>query len=96
MEAPEEIRAVARFKRLLGSSIAEFGIVVEDAWQHRGVARLLMTSLVLEAKERNISELVGYVLKGNENMFALMKALGFQRHSETDNDNFITYSLKIK
>ena len=95
MDAPEEIRAVARFKRLYGSSVAEFGVIVEDAWQQRGLARILMTTLAQEAKKKKITKLVGYVLKGNEGMFALMKALGYQRQEETDNDNFITFTLTL-
>ena len=44
-EYPEMIRAVARYKRINGSSTAEFGLVVEDAWQRRGLAKLLMNAL---------------------------------------------------
>ena len=94
-EALEEIRAIARFKRIHGSQRAEFGIVVEDEWQRRGLARILMTILKTEAQSRKISELIGYVLKGNEGMFALLDSLGYKRQLDSDHDKFVTFTLKI-
>ncbi len=91
-----EIRGVARFRRIHGSRVAEFGIVIEDAWQGRGLAKLLMNTLAQEARRMQITELVGYVLKGNENMFNLMRRLGYVRQeSNTTDDPFVTFTLKM-
>lgn len=95
-EYPEMIRAVARYKRINGSSTAEFGLVVEDAWQRRGLAKLLMNALHEKARLNGITMLVGYVLRGNESMFALMESLGYTRIDGSDFDTqFITFVKKI-
>ncbi len=95
-EYPEMIRAVARFKRINGSSTAEFGLIVEDQWQRRGLASLMMKTLHEKAKENGITMLIGYVLRGNESMFALMDSLGYTRIDGSDIDTqFITFVKKI-
>lgn len=94
-EIPEEIRAVARYKRLNGSDIAEFGVVVEDAWQRRGLARLMMTQLGLEARRMGVKTLIGYVLKGNEAMYSLMQSLGYERHQNNGDDSFVLFTLNL-
>lgn len=96
-EQPDEIRGVARFKRINGSRKAEFGILVEDAWQNRGLATLLMTTLIEKARQNHIDSLVGYVIKGNEAMYALMKRLGFvYQESDQDGDAFVEFTLNIR
>ena len=94
-EMPEEIRAVARYKRLNGSNIAEFGVVVEDAWQKRGLAKLMMTQLGLEARRMGVKTLIGYVLKGNEAMYSLMQSLGYTRQADNDDESFVLFTLDL-
>lgn len=95
-EYPEMIRAVARYKRINGSNTAEFGLIVEDNWQRRGLATLMMKSLHEIAHQNGITMLVGYVLRGNESMFALMDSLGYTRIEGSDHDTqFITFVKKI-
>ena len=95
-EYPEMIRAVARYKRINGSSTAEFGLVVEDSWQRRGLATLMMNALHEKARQNGITMLIGYVLRGNESMFALMESLGYTRIDGSDFDTqFITFVKKI-
>ena len=96
-EQPEQMRGVARFKRINGSRVAEFGVLVEDAWQNRGLATLLMTALIEKARQNHIDTLVGYVLKGNEPMYALMQRLGFvYRQSDQDGDAFVKFTLNLR
>ncbi len=47
---------------------AEFAVVVADAWQGRGVARMLMTRLIDCARARGLKRLEGTVLRSNHNM----------------------------
>ena len=95
-EEPESIRGVARFKRIAGTSVGEFGVVIEDNWQRRGLATLLMKELIAQARQMHISALVGYVLRGNDAMFAFMKSLGFTCHEdETLDDAFVTFTLNL-
>lgn len=95
-EEPEMIRGVARFKRIPGTTLAEFGVVVEDAWQRRGLASLLMKELIEQAKQMHLTSLIGYVLRCNDGMFALMQSLGFICHEDdTLDDAFITFTLNL-
>jgi GNAT superfamily N-acetyltransferase len=62
----DEIVAVARWDRLAHHSPdAELAITVEDAWQHRGLGRALMTMLAGEAARRGVVELTATVLTDN-------------------------------
>lgn len=72
-----EIHAVARWRLTGELGEAEFGIVVEDAWQRRGLARVLMAHIETTASERGVTRLVGHVLKGNEAMQGMMTAMGY-------------------
>ena len=79
-----------------GTSFAEFGVVVEDSWQRRGLASLLMKELIEQAKRMHISILIGYVLRGNDAMYALMQSLGFVCHDDEKlDDTFVTFTLNL-
>ena len=56
---------------------AEFAIALRSDWKGRGLGRLLMTRIMVVARERGIGELVGDVLHENEAMLRLARALGF-------------------
>lgn len=58
-----------------GGSEAEVAIVVEDAWQRRGIGRLLLLNLVVQAKGRGIEVFTGYVLGDNLPMLAFIRAV---------------------
>ena len=46
--------------------------------------------------QMKLKTLIGYVLKGNDGMFALMSALGFARHEDDTLDGaFVTFSLDL-
>lgn len=95
-EEPETIRGVARFKRIPGTQYAEFGVVVEDNWQRRGLATILMNELIDQARRVKVGGLIGYVLRGNDGMFGLMKSLGFECHEEdTLDEAFIAFTLTL-
>ncbi len=81
----EEIRGVARYTRNPDGTTCEFGVVVEDEWQGRGLGHALMNALESCARERGLSEIIGYVLKENEEMARLM--LGRTYHAERDEDD---------
>ena len=83
-----EIHAVARWRLTGEHDEAEFGIVVEDAWQRRGLARVLMAHLEASAARRGVTRFIGHVLKGNEAMQGMMTAMGYVLgegdHRDTD------------
>jgi acetyltransferase len=81
----EEIRGVARYTRNPDGTTCEFGVVIEDEWQGRGLGHALMDALESCARERGLTEIIGYVLKENEEMAKLM--LGRTYHAERDEDD---------
>jgi acetyltransferase len=68
---------VARYIANPDRTSAEFAVVVADAWQRRGVARVLMRGLIVCAKRRGLERLSGAILRVNEPMLAFVRSLGF-------------------
>lgn len=68
---------VARYVVLPGTLQCEFALAVADAWQRRGVGKLLMEQLIAAARMRGLTLMYGDVLPGNSKMLALMQRLGF-------------------
>lgn len=67
---------VARYVRLDDARQAEFGIVVADAWQRRGLGERLMRSLADAARRHGLDALVGIALTENRRMLNLVRRLG--------------------
>ena len=76
---------VARYIANPDQESAEFAVVVADAWQGRGVARVLMERLHrLRASGAGCSALEGAVLRANHNMLKFTTALGFETGDDPD------------
>lgn len=69
---------VARYVRT-GPSVAEPAVVVADAWQHRGVARLLLAELARRARGVGIRTFDASILASNARALALFGGLGAAR-----------------
>src|SRR3954452_15646949 len=62
----DEILALASWDRPAhGSDDAEIAVLVEDAWQHKGLGRALVRMLTAEAARRGITEINATVLADN-------------------------------
>jgi len=61
---PAVVVALASLVSGSGGS-AELGVLVEDAWQRRGIGRDLIARLIVVARARQITELTASVLAGN-------------------------------
>lgn len=71
--APVEGIGVARFARLADrGDVAEAAVVVVDAWQGRGIGKLLLRALARAAFARGIVRLRGVVLPDNQPMLGLL------------------------
>jgi acetyltransferase len=68
---------VVRYYLHPDTGIAEFAVVVSDAYQRQGLGRHLMQRLIDIARERGVQRLVGQVLIENAPMLHLMRSLGF-------------------
>jgi acetyltransferase len=86
---------IARYTTNPDGESAEFAIVVADAWQGRGVGRLLMQHLIDCAKRRGLSRLEGTVLRANANMRKFCELLGFVAHDDPDEPEQLTMTLAL-
>jgi predicted N-acetyltransferase YhbS len=71
----DEVVGVARYDRLPGSREAEAALIIEDAWQGRGLGTRLLWRLSAAARERGIEAFVGSVLGENRRMMGLLRTL---------------------
>ena len=85
-ENTRRIAAVGRWGRTKTPGDAEFGVVVHDRDQRRGLARLVMGELEARAARAGLSTLTGYVLRGNDAMDGLMRALGYAPQTSAGED----------
>ena len=70
--------AVARYAPEPDSPSCDFGIVVADEWQGRGLGEALLVSLVRAAAKAGVQELTGLTLADNVAMRGLARRLGFR------------------
>ena len=68
---------VARYAMDLGAQEAELAIVLDDAWQGRGLGRRLLSELVVLARRSGVKALFGITLSDNRAMLNLARGLGF-------------------
>jgi acetyltransferase len=73
----ERILGVARYVRDADAGGAEFALVVADAWQRKGVGRVLLETLLRHAESAGIARLHGITLASNQAMQNLARKLGF-------------------
>ena len=90
-----KIHAVGRFVLDPGTNTAEFGLLVEDACQHRGLGTRLMKSLISEAEALQADSLYGVVLTENEPMQNLLKKLRFSSEEVPGNKDIRIYRRKL-
>jgi acetyltransferase len=87
----EEIRGIARYIRNPDGSSCEFAVVVEDAWQGRGLGVALMTALEACARRRALRQMIGLVLAENDGMVRMMTRLGFQGQPEPNDPTVVRF-----
>lgn len=74
---------------------AEFGILIEDAYQRAGLGSVLMQALEDEARVRGCTRIRGYVLKGNDAMAAFMSSRGYSASDCPQDANTLIYELTL-
>ncbi len=67
---------VSRYIRLSDPTAAEMAVTVVDDWQGKGLGRILLDALVLEALEKSITRFEGDVLTENGPMQELLRRTG--------------------
>ena len=71
-----ELVGVARYSVLVDPGEAEIALVVEDAWQGRGLGTILLAALLEHAESRGIPRFLAYVLADNHRMVRLIGRVG--------------------
>ena len=75
---------LSRYVRLADPAAAEAAVTVVDDWQGRGLGRILLDALVLEALENGITRFEGDVLAENHPMQELLRRTGARFCAEGD------------
>ena len=86
---------VARYVRRDDCKTCEFALAVADAWQHRGIGRVLMQRLMDGAATAGIETIVGDVLATNAPMLHFMRSLGFSVESTADGPEIRRVSKRL-
>ena len=89
------MRGVSRYTRNPDGRSAEFGVIVEDAWQGRGLGHVLMDAIENTARERGLEQLIGYVLKDNDEMGVMMAKRGYKPHRDEEDPGVAVYILDL-
>jgi GNAT superfamily N-acetyltransferase len=77
-----------------GGGLPELGVLVEDAWQRRGLGAALVDALVRRARERGVVRLVASVLPGREGVLTgLDRRLPRHRVQHTSDATMHVYEL---
>jgi acetyltransferase len=76
-DQPEVILAALRLTRRHASQAADFGLLVIDEWQGRGLGKLLVSELVRVARAEGIGRVHGTVLADNRRMLEICRKNGF-------------------
>jgi len=71
-----ELVGVARYSALADPGEAEIALVVQDAWQGRGLGTILLSALLDHAESRGITRFLAYVLADNHRMMRLIGRVG--------------------
>ncbi|NOV21921.1 GNAT family N-acetyltransferase [Cupriavidus necator] len=71
---------VASAEYVVSGQVAEFAVVVADAWQGQGLGRRLIARLCELARTAGLHGLRGDVLSENRRMLAILRGLGFASH----------------
>jgi RimJ/RimL family protein N-acetyltransferase len=71
-EVDSELAAVVRYERTGDPEVAELGLVVLDAWQNRGLGRILLREILAAAGRNGIHRFRADVLAENRRMLRLL------------------------
>ena len=93
--AEERVIAFASFDRLDDEPVAQIAFVVDDSYQHRGIATLLFESLAAYAHAMGIERFVADVLEGNTNMLNILTSTGL-RSTNQNHDGTVRIEIDLR
>ena len=80
----ETVIAEARYARGPDKTSAEFAVSVADAWQRKGLARLLLGRIAKRAVAAGVTRFCGETLASNQRMLTLASKAGFVARPSPD------------
>lgn len=88
-DGAECIVGVSRFSANPDAESCEFAVTLDDQWNGRGVASLLMRRLMQVARDAGYTHMTGSVLPENFSMLKLAARLGFQREKDPEDPTVV-------
>ena len=88
-----ELVAVGRYAPAEDRVNAEFALTVADAWQAKGLGRILLTRLCDLARRAGYRALYGRILDDNRKMLDLATRLGFALHGRDGTELIVRRQL---
>lgn len=74
---------------------AEIAVAVADAWQHKGLATLLLKRLIQHAREQGVRRLYSVDMATNHRMRSLARHIGFSERPDPDDVHQVIYSMEL-
>lgn len=91
----QHIVGVARYSANPDAESCEFAVTVDDQWNGRGVASLLMRRLMQVAHDSGYSQMTGSVLPENASMLKLAARLGFRREKDLEDPTIVKVARSL-
>lgn len=85
----ERIVGVARFAANPDGESCEFAVALDDQWNGRGIATILMERLFKAARDGGYRRMTGCVLPENDSMLKLAAKLNFTRGKDEDDPTLV-------
>ena len=92
----EEQLGVCRYVVNPDGETCEFAIVIADAWQRQGLARIMMNLLIEAARERGLKVMQGVFLANNERMLRFVQSLGFHINRDPEDSSLVNGELLLR
>ncbi len=91
----EQEIGVTRYVRNPDGTSCEFAIVVDDEWQGKGLATLLLDYLIDIARQKGIRTMEGTVLRDNKDMLQLAETMGFNIEHDADDPQIMNVARNL-
>jgi len=86
---------VSRYDEGSSAGVREMAVTIADAWQHKGVGRLLVQRLIAHARTHGVKRLYSVDLADNVAMRDLAGELGMNARRDPGDANQVIYSLTL-
>ncbi|HCE10548.1 MAG TPA: GNAT family N-acetyltransferase, partial [Oxalobacteraceae bacterium] len=91
----QQIVGIARFAPNPDGESCEFAVAIDDQWNRRGIATILMERLFEAARGRRYSRMTGVVLPENDSMLRLAAQLNFTRSRDEDDPALVMIARSL-